>query len=156
MHALASRWPTWVAEGAESVSGAPQGSSHPKAALPGSIGGILHGLLMRNDMHMHTTHAHARDACTCKYPRASSSCVPVCAKLAPPAEWPYDVDDLMLDACRTTRFNFGVGRYNHWNNYHGTILAVEHARASGCRVTLVEGEVAHCGYFFRRTCSHNC
>ena len=78
------------------------------------------------------------------------------AQLAPPGEWPADVGDLMLEACHTTRFSFGVGRFNHWNNYDGTRKTVERARAVGCHVQVHEGYAAHCGCFFRETCKHSC
>ena len=74
----------------------------------------------------------------------------------PPSEWPADVGDLIVEACKHTRFRFGVGRYNHWNNYRGTMATVNTARSVGCTVDVYEGYVAHCGYFFPGTCSHSC
>ncbi len=74
----------------------------------------------------------------------------------PPSEWPADVGDLIVEACKHTRFRFGVGRYNHWNNYRGTMKTVQTARNSGCTVDVYDGYVAHCGYFFPGTCSHSC
>ena len=74
----------------------------------------------------------------------------------PPSEWPADVGDLIVEACKHTRFRFGVGRYNHWNNYEGTMKTVQTARNAGCTVDVYEGYVAHCGYFFPGTCAHSC
>ena len=74
----------------------------------------------------------------------------------PPSEWPADVGDLIVEACKHTRFRFGVGRYNHWNNYEGTMKTVQTARNAGCTVDVYEGYVAHCGYFFPGTCTHSC
>lgn len=74
----------------------------------------------------------------------------------PPSEWPADVGDLIVEACKHTRFRFGVGRYNQWNNYEGTMKTVQTARNAGCTVDVYEGYVAHCGYFFPGTCAHSC
>ena len=77
-------------------------------------------------------------------------------QLAPPSEWPADVGDLMLEACHTTRFSFGVGRFNQWNNFAGTMRSVQRAMVAGCHVQVHEGNTAHCGYFFDDTCAHSC
>ena len=77
-------------------------------------------------------------------------------ELPPPGEWPYDVGDAMLAACRHTRFAVGASKYNAWNNWEGTRETVEAAREAGCDVRLVEGYVAHCGFFFESTCAHSC
>jgi hypothetical protein len=82
--------------------------------------------------------------------------VPSAQTLSPPRTWPADVGTLMIDACKHTNFSFGVARYNHWNNYEGTLRTVETARAAGCNVELREGYVAHCGFFAGGTCSHSC
>ena len=74
----------------------------------------------------------------------------------PPSEWPADLGDLMGEACHRTRFRFGVGRWNQWNNYEGTLQSVQAARDAGCVVDVYEGYVAHCGYFFPGTCAHSC
>jgi len=74
-----------------------------------------------------------------------------------PREWPYDVGDLILDACHTTHFQFGVSRYDQWNNWVGTIATAERARAGGCTVNIVEGYRSHCGHFFGPgSCTQRC
>lgn len=81
---------------------------------------------------------------------------PGAKQLAAPEEWQFDVGDLMLEACQTTNYTFGVGRYNHWGNYAGTLHTAQRARDAGCTVRVLEGHAAHCGYFFRSTCAHSC
>eukprot|EP00035_Acanthoeca_spectabilis_P025944 m.460587 g.460587 ORF g.460587 m.460587 type:complete len:501 (-) comp22072_c0_seq1:225-1727(-) len=75
----------------------------------------------------------------------------------PPQLWPYDVGDLILDACKTTRFRFGVSRHDQWNNWVGTIATAERARSVGCQIDIVEGYRSHCGHFFGPgSCTQRC
>lgn len=70
------------------------------------------------------------------------------SQLSAPRDWPFDVGDVMLTACHTTRYHISVSRHDQWNNWAGTMLTVENARAAGCKVRVVEGYNAHGGYFF--------